>query len=54
MPGKKVIEAIDPNTLSFKQKRMALNAINLIKEKRDGTLKGWTCADGSKKLQYLR
>ena len=54
MPGKKVIEAIDPDTLSFQQKRMALNAINLIKEKRDGTLKGRTCAEGSKQSQYLR
>ena len=54
MPGKKVIEAIDPDIISFQQKRMALNAINLIKEKRDGTLKGRTCADGSKQRQYLR
>ena len=54
MPGKKVVEAIDPDTLSLLQKKMALNAINLIKEKRDGTIKGRTCADGSKQRQYLR
>ena len=33
---------------------MALNAINLIKGKRYGTLNGWTCADRSKQRQYLR
>ena len=33
--------------LSRKQKRMALRAINLIKEKRCGKLKGRTVADGS-------
>ena len=31
---------------SHSQKRSALRAINLIKEKRDGRLKARTCADG--------
>ena len=54
MPGKKVVEAVDPDSLSKEEKYRALNAINLIKEKRDGTIKGRTCADGSKQHRYLR
>ena len=34
MPGKKVIKAIDPDTLSDEDKKHALNAINLIKLKK--------------------
>jgi hypothetical protein len=41
-----VYESIDPNTLTRKQRKGALRAINLIKEKRDGNLKGRTVADG--------
>ena len=41
-----VYESIDPRTLSKEQKRAALRAINLIKEKRDGRIKGRTVADG--------
>ena len=33
---------------------MELNTINLIKEKRNGTIKGSTCAEGRKQRQYLR
>ena len=54
MPGKKVVESVYPDSLSKKEKYRALNAINLIKEKRDGTIKGRTCADGSKHHGYLR
>ena len=38
--------AVDAGALSAKQKFAALQAINLIKEKRDGTIKGRSCADG--------
>ena len=41
-----VYDPIDPDTLTTKQRREALRAINLIKEKRDGRLKGRTVADG--------
>jgi hypothetical protein len=41
-----VYEPVDPRTLSKAQRMSALRAINLIKEKRDGTLKGRTVADG--------
>jgi hypothetical protein len=39
-----LIKAVE---LSNQEKQEALRAINLIKEKRTGILKGRTCADGS-------
>ena len=39
-------ESLDPNSLTNEQKRAALRAINLFKEKRNGIVKGRTCADG--------
>ena len=53
IPGKKVVTAINTDTLSAKDKAKSLNAVNLIKKKRDGTIKGRTCADGSKQKRYL-
>ena len=53
MPGKQVIMAIDPDMLSLEQKRRALNAVNLIKQKIDGSIKGRTCADGSGQHKLL-
>jgi hypothetical protein len=41
-----VYESVDPITLTHEQRKGALRAINLIKEKRDGDLKGRTVADG--------
>ena len=41
-----VYEALDPSKLTRTQKRAALRAINVFKEKRNGKLKGRTCADG--------
>ena len=35
-------------------KQQVLNDANLIKKKREGTIKGRTCADGSKKKWYLK
>ena len=42
----KVYESIDPSTLTPQQHKQVLRAVSLIKEKRDGVLKGRTCADG--------
>jgi hypothetical protein len=42
----KVYEPVDPATLTKVEKKGALRAINLIKEKRDGRLRGRTVADG--------
>ena len=47
LDDKSVFAAVDANGLSLAQKAAALRAINLIKEKRDGELKGRSCADGS-------
>ena len=45
---KKVMRAIRASDLTHQQKKAALHAINIIKEKRDGKVKGRTCADGRK------
>ena len=52
-PGKPVVEAIKHTDLSEKDKRTALDAVNLIKVKNNGTVKGRTCANGSKERYYL-
>jgi len=41
-----VFEDMDPTLLTAQQKRSALRAINLIKEKRCGQIKGRSVADG--------
>ena len=47
LDDKTVFEGVMVATLSRIKKRRALRAINLIKEKRSGKLKGRTVADGS-------
>jgi hypothetical protein len=42
-----VLEPLDAFTLTDTQKADSLRSISVLKEKRDGTLKGHTCADGS-------
>ena len=54
MSGKKVVTAVDPDKLFVDEKNKALNAVNLIKEKRDGKIKGKTCANGSTQRKYLK
>ena len=46
LEGLNVYEPLDPSKLTCVQKREALRAINLVKEKRCGGLKGRTVADG--------
>ena len=41
-------------TLTIDDKKQALNAINLIKEKKDGSIEKRTCADKSKQHLYLK
>jgi hypothetical protein len=41
-----VYQSVNPHSLSQEQRKGALRAINLIKEKRDGRIKGRTVADG--------
>lgn len=53
-PGKPVVEAINHSNLTESDKKKALDAaVNLIKVKRSGTVKGRTCANGSKGKYYL-
>ena len=42
----KLMKGLNPGSLTRSQKRGALRAINSIKEKRRGKLKGRACADG--------
>ena len=44
--GKDVIEGKNFNELTSDQRKQALRAIGLIKQKRDGTVKGRLVADG--------
>ena len=53
MPGNNFISSINPYVLSGSDKEKALDAVNLIKNKRDGTIKGITCANGNKQIKYL-
>jgi len=53
--NKDVFDPIDTSTLTTGQKREALRAVNLIKEKRSGKLKGRTCANGwSQRAHYTK
>ena len=46
--NKKVVEPLDPETLTPEVIRQSLRATTLVTEKRCGRLKGRTCADGRK------
>ena len=54
VPGKPVVVPVNPDTLTPEQLEKALDLVNLIKEKRDGTIKGRSCANGSKQRMYLK
>ena len=47
--GKPVVTPIDPDTLSYKKNRKALETVNLIKDNRNSIIKGRICADVSLK-----
>ena len=48
-----VIRPIRPSEVNEEEKKRALNAVNLIKKKKDGSIKGRTCINGSKQKEYL-
>eukprot|EP00957_Ditylum_brightwellii_P170412 12971900-Ditylum_brightwellii.AAC.1 len=52
--NKPVVEPIDADLLTTDNKKKALDMLNLIEEKRDGRIKGQTCANCSKQQQYLK
>ena len=53
MTGKPATVPIDLESLTVDDKKKALNAVNLVEEKRDRRIEGRTCADGSKQRRYL-
>ena len=48
-----MLGVVDYGSLTKEQKSKALRAINLIKEKRDGKIKGRCCSDGSGQRKYV-
>ena len=54
IPGNPVIEPIPFHELTNKDKREALEAVNIIAEKRTGKIKGRVCANGSRQRKYLK
>ena len=48
VPGKPVVCPVNPNTLTKEDKCKEFNAVTIIKEKRNGDVKGRACADGSR------
>ena len=52
--GKPVVTPIDPDTLYYKEKRKALELVNLIKEKIKGIIKVRVCEYGSKQKKLLK
>jgi len=52
--GNPVVIPQNPHLLTAKEKREALEAVNLIKEKRCGKIKGRTCANGARQRRYLK
>ena len=54
IPGNPVFGPINNEELSGKESRRALKAVNLIKEKICGKIKGRTCANGGQNKRYLK
>ena len=54
MKGKPVVVPIDSSKLTKLEKRAALDAVNLIKEKINGDITGRTCANDAKQRRYIK
>ena len=54
MEGKPVVAPVWHKDTTAEQRRKALEAVGLIKEKRSGKIKGRVCANGKKQRWYLR
>ena len=48
-----MLMAIDPDTLTKEQKQKALRGVNLIKQKRTGSIKGRMCANGAPHRKFV-
>jgi hypothetical protein len=53
VPGKPAVIPTDASSITDNEKKRALKAVNLIKEKRTGELKGRSCVSGSVQRKYL-
>ena len=53
-PNKPVVLPSDPTKLTSTKKKEALEAVNLNKEKRTGTIRGRTSANGRKQRSFLK
>ena len=49
-----MILSLNPDELTDAKIRQALEAVDLIKEKRNGVINGGTCANWSNKKRYLK
>ena len=54
MGRKPVVISIDPKLLTPEKRKLALEAVHLIKEKRDGKIKGRNCANRSRQRFFLK
>ena len=54
IPCNPVIKPIPFEELTAKDKKEALEAVNIIAQKRSGKIKGRTCANGRKQRKYLK
>ena len=54
MPGKPLVALFNHYRLTPLDIKKALEAVNLIKEKRCGKIKESTCANGSKQRKYIK
>ena len=54
MKGKSVVGTIDFDSITADEKRNALEAVSLMKEKRTGGIKGRVASNGSKQKKYLK
>ena len=53
-PGKPVVSPVDIDSITPQEMKMAMEAVSLIKEKRNGVLKGRACANRSRQKRFLR
>jgi hypothetical protein len=49
----KALEPCDPKSLTYSEKKAALQYLMFLKEKRNGVIKGRGCADGRKQREYI-
>ena len=54
MPVKLVVETFNPDVITSINRKITLEAVNLIKEKRCGKINESTCANGSKQRKYIK